>query len=101
MLALHLSFSILLYPAVCPRRLLCDCLTWAPSLRFSVEFTQWEASPRGRKAGEDSSQSVDASISFPHPDLVFLFLSPYRPLRPSPGSCDESLPLHLQSPHSC
>ena len=72
-----------------------------PSLRFSVKFTQWEASPRGRKAGEDSSQSIDASISFPHPDLVFLDLSPHRPLRPSPGSCDESLPLDLQSSHSC
>ena len=23
----------LLHPAVCPRRLLCDCLTWAPSLQ--------------------------------------------------------------------
>ena len=67
-----------------------------PNLRFSVEFAQWEASLGGGKAGEDSSQSIDASISFSHPDLVFLHLSPHRPLRPSPGSCDESLPLALQ-----
>lgn len=67
-----------------------------PSLRLSVEFAQWEASPGGGQAGEDSSQSIDASISLPHPDLVFLYLSPHRPLRPSPGSCDESLPLALQ-----
>ena len=67
-----------------------------PSLRLSVEFAQWEAPPGGGKAGEDSSQSIDASISFPHPDLVFPYQSPHQPLKPSPGSCDESLPLDLQ-----